>query len=165
MKPLDQVETLKELLSYDSETGLFTWRVTMNSRAPAGKVAGSDMYGYTQINSRGCCYAAHRLAWLYVHGVLPSGEIDHINGDKKDNRIANLRDVPHAINQQNRRQAHRKSSGLPLGVTLSYKARSPFKAMIQVAGKAIYLGIYGSPEQAHSAYVAAKRQMHSGCTI
>ena len=108
-------------------------------------------------------YSAHRLAWLYVHGAWPTGQIDHINGDRGDNRISNLRDVTPALNTQNQRRAARsnKSSGL-LGVTAN---RGRWLAQISIGGKSRNLGRYATPEEAHAVYVAAKRVLHAGCTL
>ena len=86
-------ERLREVLAYDAETGVFTWRDNRGSRAPAGSVAGnvSHQRGYRQIRVDYNRYLAHRLAWLYVYGEWPAAQIDHINGQTEDNRIVNLR--------------------------------------------------------------------------
>ena len=87
---------LLEQVHYDPETGVFTRRKT-------GKACGrQSVDGYIYIVIKGCSYKAHRLAWFYVHGSWPIFVIDHINRDRADNRIVNLRDVPQSINAQNR---------------------------------------------------------------
>lgn len=159
---MDQ-QRLRELLDYDVETGRFVWRQA-NKRVKAGTVAGyvgSD--GYVRIRASGTRFLAHRLAWFYVHGTWPAGEIDHINGDRSDNRIANLRDATTSINQQNQRQArtNNRSSGL-LGVT---RKRSKWQAQIETNGRNVFLGCYSTKEDAHLAYLKAKRERHDGCTI
>ena len=159
---MDQ-QRLRELLDYDAETGVFTWRESRGG-SNTGQVAGCPHpKGYIRICIDGRRYAAHRLAWLYVVGALPSGEIDHINGERNDNRIANLRDVSTQINQQNQRRArtNNRSSGL-LGVT---RKRGRWQAQIETNGKNVFLGCYSTKEDAHSAYLKAKRQRHDGCTI
>jgi hypothetical protein len=88
-------ERLRERLRYDAETGAFTRRVG-SSNARAGDMAGSvHSTGYVRISIDGGKYTAHHLAWLYVHGVWPSDQIEHINGKRSDNRIANLRERRH----------------------------------------------------------------------
>ena len=117
--------------------------------------------GYIVVGVRSHDYAAHRLAWLYVHGVWPVHEIDHINGVKSDNRICNLRDVPKAINSQNKRTTSKNISGLR-GVSPSYKG---WQARIVVDGASKYLGKFPTKEAAHAAYIDEKRRMHEGCAI
>ena len=82
---------LKKLLSYNTDTGEFRWRVTRRGAARAGSVAGCVRHdGYVRIAIDGKRYLAHRLAWLYVHGELVP-ELDHANGVRSDNRLDNLR--------------------------------------------------------------------------
>jgi hypothetical protein len=158
-------QRLREVFDYNPETGLFT-RLTSRGPAKAGELLGAKS------NSRGYCligidyeqYGAHRLAWLHVHGEWPKHFIDHIDGNPLNNRIANLRDVPHGTNMENQRQARRdnKATGL-LGVKVRMAGR--FQARIQVSGETRYLGTFNTPEEAHQAYLAGKRQLHEGCTI
>jgi hypothetical protein len=90
-------ERLRERLRYDGGTGVFTRRVG-SGHARAGEIAGSvHSTGYVRIGIDGGKYTAHRLAWLYVHGVWPSDQIDHINRNRSDNRIANLRERRHRV--------------------------------------------------------------------
>ncbi len=97
-------EILKSLLVYDPETGVFTNRVTRNVNAMIGKVAGTDQPdGYQRIKIFRKCYLSHRLAWLYVHGVWPIDQIDHINGIRNDNRLGNLRPVSQKENMENQK--------------------------------------------------------------
>ena len=88
-------ERLRERLHYDAGTGVFTRRVG-SGHARTGEMAGSvHSTGYVRISIDGGKYTAHCLAWLYVHGVWPPDQIDHINGNRSDNRIANLRERRH----------------------------------------------------------------------
>jgi len=117
----------------------------------------------------GKIYLAHRLAWLYVHGVMPKKNIDHINGVKTDNRIENLRDVAQSVNLQNLQRArkNRKSSRL-LGVSHSNRGTClarPYRARIVVDGRELSLGTFATEQEAHQAYLAAKRIHHEGCVI
>jgi len=153
---------LRELLHYDPETGLFTRLVaTKGPKGAIGAVAGClDRKGHRYIRVDGTSYAAHRLAWLYAYGEWPRDMIDHVNGEKDDNRLFNLRDVDMCINMQNRRHSNNRL-GL-LGVS-AHKNR--FRALIEVDGKSMRLGNFATPQLAHAAYVAAKRVHHPGCTI
>lgn len=155
---------LKELLEYDPETGVFTNRVSRSSRAKAGATTSSSLskQGYLRICIDWNPHLAHRLAWLYVYGSMPQGMIDHINGDRTDNRICNLREASAHLNQQNRRRANRRSKTGLLGVSV---ADNKFVASIHADGKTRRLGRFCSAEEAHAAYLAAKRQLHEGCTI
>lgn len=112
----------------------------------------------------GAAYATHRLVWFYVHGKWPEHEIDHINGDRSDNRISNLRDVPAAINRQNLRTSHKDKIAGPLGAHFNKVSRK-WKASICVNYRHTHLGTFATAEDAHAAYVAAKRMLHAGCAI
>jgi hypothetical protein len=165
------VEKLKEHVQYDRETGVFTRVKTHPKRKyVAGSVTGvARPDGYLQVMIDGKLYLAHRLAWLYEHGNLPSGYIDHINGVKSDNRICNLRDVSQTVNLQNIRQArpNRKSSKF-LGVSYANKGQNPekpYRARIVVDGKELHLGTFADEYEAHIAYLAAKRVYHEGCML
>jgi hypothetical protein len=159
-------QRLRTLLSYDRETGVFRWTVRTSNRISIGDVAGNPLAtGYLQICIDGHTHTAHRLAWLYVHGVWPSGQIDHLDGVRTNNAIGNLRDVPAKINRQNLRlpRSDNKSSSY-LGVTFS-KRRQRWIAQIFVDGKHIHIGQFLDEQSAAVAYVAAKRRLHVGCTI
>ena len=158
---------LREILSYDPETGIFRWRIDVGrwGRIKAGTITDSrNVYGHVQINIDAVPKYAHRLAWLYVYGKWPDADIDHIDGNKANNAIANLRDVPRAINNQNltkQRGSHKKE---PLGVNFD-KKRGRWRASICADGKRRFLGRFKTVEEAQSAYLSAKRKYHPGCTI
>ena len=156
-------ERVRELLAYDPETGVFTWRVRRGRSAPAGSIAGwRDRGDYVLICVEQCAYFAHRLAWLYVNGQWPVGDIDHMNGIPFDNRIENLRDVNRSLNMQNLRRANRNNKLQLLGVTKSGKG---FAAQIVVGGRALYLGTFPTAQFAHECYLIAKRKLHPGGTL
>ncbi len=159
-------ETLRSLFEYDHLTGLFIRRVRTARCTRVGDVVGrpNGSGRYIQIKIKEKHYMAHRMAWLYVYGSLPDGEIDHINGIKDDNRICNLRVVSRAVNQQNLRRANVTNGSKFLGVSY-FKARNKWKSKIVLGGVAIHLGYFDSPEEAHQAYLAAKRDVHEGCTL
>jgi len=94
-------ERLKQLLHYDPTTGVFT-RILSKRSDRCGKQPGSlNTKGHIQIRLDGTLYVAHRLAWLYVTGHFPIDQIDHINGNKSDNRLVNLREATNKQNQEN----------------------------------------------------------------
>lgn len=92
-------ERLKKVLYYDPWTGWFTWIANVNRRFPIGSRASQYVgNGYLRVAVFGKRYMAHRLAWFYVHGVWPAEELDHVNRDQADNRIANLRQATRSQN-------------------------------------------------------------------
>lgn len=152
---------LKELMSYDPGTGEFTRIACANSRfsrrhQAGAKVGSKGTNGYLRMNLDGRLYFAHRLAWLYVHGKWPETVLDHINGDKADNRLANLRDVSETKNSLNVHAARRDSKTGVRGVSPS---RGRFAAFISCEGKRIPLGRYDTVEEASAAYEEAKRRL------
>lgn len=165
MRPNSIAARLRELLHYDPQTGVFTWRVS-KGRARQGSAAGSpDKNLHVLITIDGVRYAAHRLAWLYVHGVWPVSEIDHRIG--RSNAIANLREASHSLNMQNlRAPMRRKNRSAPyLGVRRADTKSDRWQATISVGGKFRHLGTFDTPTAAHAAYLAAKRQLHEGNTL
>lgn len=154
----------QRILRYEPDTGLFFWRVSINSRSPEGSQAGTDRYGYTVITINRFKYRAHRLAWFFSNGIWPQGVIDHINGNRSDNRIKNLRDVTVAVNTQNQKRANRDSKTGVLGAS-KHQLCNKYSAQITINNKHIYLGLFATPELAHKAYLEAKRKIHKGCTI
>lgn len=160
MSTLDSTR-LRELLNYDPDTGEFTWRQTVANRL-CGTRAGANNHGYRQIRIERKLYQAHRLAWCYVYGVWPPYMVDHINGIKGDNRIANLRLATNQENQQNRRTP--QGSNPYIGVSWN-KAAKRWEAQIRLQGKPTYLGRFSTPEEAHAAYLKAKREGHTHGTL
>lgn len=162
-------ERVRELLNYDPETGIFTRRSGRGTRWYAGEAVGSrQKSGYIEI---GLCYQrvyAHRLAWLYMTGSWPKEQIDHKNGNRADNSFANLREATQAVNSQNQRRARSDNKAGLLGVFHRYHTKNSgerFLAMISVDGRLKRIGLFPSAEEAHAAYVEAKRRLHEGCTI
>jgi hypothetical protein len=151
---LDQ-EKLKQAMCYDPETGVLTWRIRKAYNTPAGSVAGKlGPDGYRQVSFDLRMYMAHRLAWLYVHGKWPVAELDHINGKRDDNRIANLREASRTKNNHNRRADSFSHSGIK-GVQ---KRGDRWRARITVDGKSVFLGSYRTPEEARESYGAAAQK-------
>lgn len=154
MSQITQTELIR-LVTYDPATGRFL-RI-------AGKRAGHFVgsltdNGYVHVFLQGRTYKAHRLAWLYAYGVWPSEQIDHINHDRSDNRLANLRDVACAVNHQNRRRRTNSKSGL-LGVT--WHARDArWQAHIEINSQAKHLGSFKCLGSAIRARLDAEKRYH-----
>jgi hypothetical protein len=158
------IERAAAVLSYEPETGLFRWKVKVRFSVP-GEVAGRIKdNGYVAISVDGDVYYAHRLAWLFSYGGWPGALIDHIDGDKTNNRIANLREVTKQVNAQNLKGPHVGNETGFLGVTPDKKAGG-FKAIISHGGRRHWIGRFATPEEAHAAYVQKKRELHEGCTL
>ena len=142
---------LKQVLSYDSDTGQFTWVVPSGRRAKAGSIAGSRMSnGYTNIGVDGTRYLAHRLAWLYVHGEFVK-EIDHANGDRRDNRIANLRSCSRANNAHNLSKPRHGRTSRHKGVHWC-KSKSKWTTQISLNSKRMHVGRWHDEDAAAAAY-------------
>ena len=148
-------ERLRELLNYDPETGLFTWRVDRGGTARVGAIAGlrDAADGYIRIKVDGRRYKAHHLVRLYVRGKWPEAGYmtDHVNGNRADNRLANLR---HATFSQN--AANRKA---PTTNTSCFKGVC-FHQRIGKWQKRHHLGYFDTAEAAHAAYCAAAQKYH-----
>ncbi len=176
-RPLPTAELLRQLLDYDADTGILTWRPRRHENltsAPlscteqscaawnkrfAGKPAfvGIDGAGYHQGAIFGHYLKAHRVIWVLVHGRWPDGEIDHINGDARDNRLINLRDVPHSVNLRNCRRSKRNTSGIT-GVVLNKKT-GRWVASICINRKIYALGTYDTIGEAAEARLKAQVDM------
>ena len=150
--------------SYDPHTGLFT-RMVASRAGPVGSVLmGTLNHGYLRAGLvENKQFALHRLVFLWMTGDWPKADVDHIDGDRTNNRWANLRDVCRRINMENLKRARRnnRSTGL-LG---AYRQGSGFWSRISVNGKDVRLGSFDSAEKAHEAYIAAKRRFHEGNTL
>lgn len=150
-------ERLRELLSYDPLTGIFTNRTRRSPTAPAGAVAGCDNgNGYIKIDIDGVAHHAHRLAWLYVHRVFPEGRLDHRDLNRSNNRIANLRPATPQQNTANSPVRTNNSTGYK-GVTLSL-SRKRYHARICINGKTKFLGSSPDPLVAYQMYLDAARE-------
>ena len=157
MKNLTQ-KKLKELLHYNQENGVFTWRKTRGGAFKnqlKGAVAGSlTPRGYVNIVVCGKQYKAHRLAWLYVHGYFSEHSMDHMNRIRNDNRIENLREASRMCNSQNCKLSRNNTSGFN-GVSYR-REEEKWMAYIKLKGKHHYLGLYQSPLEAALARITAE---------
>lgn len=141
--------------TYNPETGIF-YRGTKQ----AGYV--DKKTGYTKIMFQNKNYFAHRLAFLYMTGNFPEGHVDHINHNRSDNAWSNLRDVPQEVNNQNTAKAKVSNKLQVLGVR---QRGNSYTASLGIDKKHIHLGTFSSSEEAHEAYIKAKRDLHVGCTL
>lgn len=152
-----QLYEVADMFLYDAHTGNLLRKKSVGGSL-AGSVAGTKTdNGYINVSVKGRLYRAHRLVWLICKGNWPHGDIDHIDGNRSNNKIENLRQTTRSENMQNQRFPRGNNKNGLLGIS-SNKGR--WMARINVNGKQIYLGTFDSPEIAHSTYVLAKRQMH-----
>ena len=142
---------LRADFSYDPDTGYLT---RISGQRPGHRVGYLHKRGYVMVSYLARIYLAHRVAWCLAHGAWPAGEIDHINGDKADNRLVNLRDVSPQENSQNRHGALRSNRTGLLGVTPTKSGG--YMARLFVRGQRHYLGVHATAEAAHEVYKAAK---------
>lgn len=153
------VDEVRSRLDYEPHTGRLVWKKCRNSLRIGTEARCLDVGGYVQVNIAGTLCKGHRLAWLIHHGEWPRGDIDHINGVRNDNRIANLRVVTNALNCQNKRSTKNKTGLMGVHLHRGYRAK------IQVNRKQIHLGRFDTPEEAHEAYIQAKRRLHPANTL
>lgn len=151
-------EEINSFLHYSPTTGVFTWKTDVARNVKAGRVAGCiQSHGYIYIALKKKRYAAHRLAWFMTFGEWPKKHIDHINGDKTDNRITNIREANASENGQNRKPNKNNKTGIK-GVTRHNKK---FRAEINHQGENFYLGVFDNPEDAAKAYAKAAKKLHT----
>lgn len=153
---MNDLRRLKDWLSYNAETGIFTWRGAKSHVIKPGQTAGFLDNGYLNIRFDGHNYGAHVLAWFYSYGEWPDREIDHKNRDRSDNRLCNLRLATPSQNQANSKIGRLNTSGFK-GVTFHKKKRL-WMAMIRVRSDRIFLGYWHSAEEAGRAYNKAARE-------
>lgn len=158
---LSQVR-VKELLSYDSATGILAWKIRTPKSEIGDEAGGFTPDGYRYVGVDGKRYLAHRLAWFYVHGTWPSGHIDHINGGRSDNRIENLRDATVSQNAHNTKKLNWASTTGFIGVA---RKRSKFMSRITVRNQIIHLGIFSTIAEARICrLLAEKKYLGEFCT-
>jgi hypothetical protein len=155
------LDRLREVLDYEHETGLLRWKVRLSSRAGVGDEAGTiGTSGYLAIGIDGKIYRAHRLAWFHFYGRWPEKTIDHIDANRTNNKISNLRDASCAENRQNQHKANIDSATGVKGVFLR-KDTGMYEAKIGAFGKVRYLGSFRNIRDASDAYVSAAAVMHT----
>ncbi len=156
---------LREVLEYCPHSGSFTRRKPSGT-AKAGDIAGwKDTNGYIKISIDNHKYYAHRCAVLYMTGAWPPEDVDHIDGNPTNNAYNNLRCVGAQTNTQNLKRARSDNKSGFLGVCFSKAAKKYMAECKGDDGKRRYLGLFDTAEEAHAAYLQAKRQTQTGCTI
>jgi HNH endonuclease/AP2 domain len=148
-------ERARAVLSYDPLTGIVRSRVRAGKRKPGDIVGSVRPDGYLRIGIDYVEYRLSRVIWLMGTGGWPAGEVDHFNGDTRDHRWLNLRDV---TSLQNKHNIEKRPGANPyLGIT---QRRGRWMASIRHGGKRLYLGDFDAPEKARDAYLAAKKRLH-----
>lgn len=153
-------EKVQSLFNYDPETGIFTRKVKTTGKTKVGQIVGYDnKSGYKKISIDNKLYFAHRLAWLYIYGEWPEKGIDHINRNRSDNRICNLRLANQSENTQNNEKNKNNTSGYR-GVTFC-KATNKWISQIMINYKHVRIGKFDTPEIAHEQYVQMAKKLHT----
>ena len=142
---------LRTLLDYDSISGIFTRKVAVSRRSKIGDIAGGLSRGYVELSVNGKVYRAHTLAWFYYNKKWPIKNLDHIDLNKSNNAINNLREASYSENIANSLIRKTNSCGFK-GVT---RHKEKFKAAIMVNRKRIHLGIFTLQKEAAEAYDSA----------
>ncbi len=141
---------LKDAVQYDEDEGLFYWVKPTGKRVQPGQLAGSvNNHGRYVLGINGCAYLQSRLVWLFVHGSMPVGDIDHIDGDPTNNRLKNLRDVPHQENMKNMPRRLDNKSGHS-GICWD-KSRGKWRVQIDIDGMKTTIGRFADKENAVNA--------------
>lgn len=127
---------VRELLDYDPETGLLTWKVNRRGSAKAGDAIKSvDWYGYVRLAIDSRTYPAHRVIWLWYYGYLPENQVDHINRVRADNRLCNLREVSRSCNRRNSCVPRSNTSGVK-GVKAG---KHSYRAFITIDSRSVHI--------------------------
>lgn len=151
-------EYLNSILEYNKDTGLLTNKVNRGPRARKGALVGTlNNVGYLQIKIYYKVYKVHRVIWALVNGYWPTECIDHIDGNRLNNSLANLREASKLENNRNRLNNSNNTSGFK-GVTYNY-SRKKFIAQVHNKGNTIYLGGFTNAEEASKAYQAASKAL------
>jgi hypothetical protein len=163
-------ERLREVLRYEPDTGLFTWRgrtglganAANAENAPAGSVNNKGYVTITVDGHQG--YKAHRLAWLYMTGDWPTEQVDHRDTVRHNNAWENLRQATRAENAQNQQRPSKNNKSGYLGVSWD-KQYLKWAATLHINGRNRRLGRFANPESAHAAYLSAKAKHHPFANI
>lgn len=152
-------ERLLAVFDYDPGAGALTWRVRLSNRTKVGAIAGTiNKHGYVRVSVDGVQTYAHEIIWKMVHGDYDQMDIDHINLNRSDNRLANLRLVTRGENNLNKPVRSDNRTGIK-GVSFD-ECRRLFCARIRRDGKVFYLGRFASSEDARRAYANAAARLH-----
>jgi hypothetical protein len=147
---------VREVFDYDEESGFLTWKNHMSRKCRKGSKANHlSPSGYIKVHVDGKSHRAHRLIWLWNYGYLPENDIDHINGDRSDNRLENLREVTRSCNLYNKIKRSRGNTG----ITGVYEYEGSYDAKIFKLGKSIHLGRFKDLTEAVAHRLAAEQSL------
>ena len=153
----------KQLFFYNPETGDLVWKQSSERPKVSGKIARHlNADGYLCVMVDGVLLRAHRVIWLYVNGYFPKYDLDLIIGIRNDNRLCNLREATRAQNMQN---MHKTMIDHNSGYIGASKYHNKWRARIKINYKEKHIGYYDTPEEAHEAYLQAKRNLHEYGTL
>ena len=150
-------EKLKEILDYNPDTGIFTWKLPRRKIKVGVNAGHINKSGYVRLTINHKKYLAHRLAWLYVHNNIPK-YIDHINGVTADNRICNLREATHSENMCNRKVHSNNKSGIRNVVFC--KTSKKWRVRLRVNNNIINIGYFDDLELAELVAIEAREKYH-----
>lgn len=157
-------EEIRGLFDLNTETGQLRWKTSTSRGRYTQRVAGSPhRLGYVQVKIGKKSYLAHRIVWAIVYGEWPSCQVDHIDGNKANNAVSNLRLVTTSQNAQNRAiNGVKTASGLmgAIYVPGTSRRRECWESRIKLNGVSTYLGRFKTPEEAQTAYLSAKKNLH-----
>lgn len=158
-------EQIRTLLDLNVETGELRWTAAASQGRLTQRIAGSLAgNGYWQIKTGKVCYLAHRIVWAIVHGEWPEKDIDHIDGNRANNALSNLRLVTKAQNMQNLAVTGKNTASGIAGAIhrpANQRRREKWEAKIRVNGVLRHLGSFDDPQKAHARYMQVKTQIHS----
>lgn len=153
------LEEVLRFLEYDPETGIFTRKVASSHAKAGAQCLSLNTKGYIEFNVLGKLVKAHRLAFFVMTGQWPPLQIDHIDGNKQNNKWSNLRQVDNKANCENKKSPNKNNCSGVKGITARGKK---WEARIRSEGKLHYLGVFETPEIAHAAYIESKKKLHKG---
>lgn len=152
------INKIRKAISYDPVSGSLFWNINRGGSAKAGTVAGTvNSKGYIVVGLFGKRYQAHRLAWFIYFGNWPVDQVDHVDGNKINNSIRNLREATNSENCRNRSIKSTNKAGYK-GVSKLPSGR--FSSEISSSGNRVYLGSFDTAEHAHAAYCRAAKLAH-----
>lgn len=160
----EYLKQLRDFLEYDSNIGELIWKQDY-SKFKKGTVAGSiNGQGYRMVSFNKLSTGAHRIIWFLIYGSFPDGIVDHINRKRKDNRLENLRNISVGENNQNIDVMSRVGLGRLVGASFC-KTKNKWQAKIRLNYKTTFIGYFDTEEEAHNAYLAKKREIHTASNI